>query len=185
MKKQTTHPVQAHLLRGAVYLLLLLAVCAIPFALAQRNAAKQSMAKLGNALPANVILVTNTDDSGPGSLRDALAIANDGDTIDATGVSGTILLTSGELQISTPGVTIKGPGAETLAVNGNATFRVFENFAQDVTISGVTITNGVSGVGGGIHNVGGGVCCATLTVTNSTISGNSANQGGAFSTASF
>jgi hypothetical protein len=177
MKRQTTH-VQAHLLRGAFYLVLLLTICVIPFALAQRKVTKRSMAKLGDSLPANIIVVTNTDDSGPGSLRDALAIANDGDTIDATGVSGTILLTSGELQISTPGVTIKGPGAGTLAVNGNATFRVFENFAQDVTISDVTITNGVSGVGGGIHNVGGGVCCATLTVTNSTISGNSANQGG-------
>src|SRR5262245_3812607 len=59
---------------------------------------------------ANVIVVTNTNDSGPGSLRDALGVANDGDTIDATGVSGTILLTSGELQI-THSVTINGPGA--------------------------------------------------------------------------
>src|SRR5215472_6816953 len=82
-----------------------------------------------NASPASIILVTNTNDSGPGSLRQALADANDGDTIDATGVSGTILLTSGELQIFTPNVTIKGPGAETLAVYGNGSSRVFENFA--------------------------------------------------------
>src|SRR5262245_10935955 len=45
MKKQTIHPVQAHLLRGAFYLLLLLPVCAIPFALAQRNATKQRVAE--------------------------------------------------------------------------------------------------------------------------------------------
>ena len=88
--------------------------------------------RVSNMLPANIILVTNTDDSGPGSLRDALAIANDGDTIDATGVSGTILLTSGELQIF-DNVTINGPGAESLAVDGNATFRVFENFRPNVT----------------------------------------------------
>jgi hypothetical protein len=43
-------------------------------------------------------------------LRDALAIANDCDTIDATGISGTILLTSGELQIN-HNVTINGAGA--------------------------------------------------------------------------
>ena len=61
---------------------------------------------MGHAFPANTIVVTNTSDSGPGSLRNALAIANDGDTIDATGVSGTISLTSGELQI-THAVTIK------------------------------------------------------------------------------
>src|SRR6266478_2728539 len=71
-----------------------------------------------NALPASIIVVTNTNDSGPGSLRDALVVANDGDTIDATGVSGTILLTSDELQIS-HSVTINGPGAGMLAVNGN------------------------------------------------------------------
>jgi len=54
MKKQTTLPLQAHLLRGAFYLLLLLAVCMIPFALAKQNATKQSMAKLGNPLPIGV-----------------------------------------------------------------------------------------------------------------------------------
>ena len=93
---------------------------------------------------AATITVTNTNDSGAGSLRDALAVANDGDTIDATDLSGTILLTSGELQI-THNVAIDGPGAGNLAVSGNATFRVFENFASDVTISGFTITNGFVG----------------------------------------
>ena len=115
---------------------LLVAVCIVPFLLAQRTDTKQRVTKArgvrrfvraGHALPANIIVVTNINDSGAGSLRDALAAANDGDTIDATGVSGTILLTSGELQI-THNVTINGPGAVSLAVNGNATFRVFENF---------------------------------------------------------
>src|SRR5262245_9991633 len=120
MKRQINPAIKAHLIRSAFYVVLLLAVCAIPFALAQRNAMSQSVAK-----PANIISVTNTNDSGPGSLRDALAAANDGDTIDATDVSGTILLTSGELQIN-HNVTINGPGAGSLAVNGNAIFRVFE-----------------------------------------------------------
>src|SRR6267143_5371334 len=40
MKKQINPTIKAYLIRGAFYLLLLLAVCAIPFALAQRN--KQS-----------------------------------------------------------------------------------------------------------------------------------------------
>ena len=148
---------------------------------------------------ANTITVTNTNDSGPGSLRQALADANDGDTIDATGVSGTILLTSGELQIN-HNVTINGPGAGNLAVNGNAASRVFENFASTVTIAALTITNGhpppVNSNGGGILNhggltlsesnvsnssvfgyfaSGGGISNGgTLTVTNSTISGNGA-----------
>jgi N-acetylneuraminic acid mutarotase len=40
MKKQINPTIKAHLLRGAFYLPLLLAICAIPFALAQRNTNK-------------------------------------------------------------------------------------------------------------------------------------------------
>jgi len=45
MKKQINPTIKAHLIRGAFYLLLLIAACAIPFALAQRNVAKQGVAK--------------------------------------------------------------------------------------------------------------------------------------------
>jgi parallel beta helix pectate lyase-like protein/polymorphic membrane protein len=123
---------------------------------------------------ATTIFVTNTNDSGSGSLRAALAVANDGDTIDATGVSGAILLTSGELQV-THNVTINGPGAASLAVNGNATFRVFNISAStNVTISGLTITNGFLSNGfdggGGLRNDGG------LNLSDVTVSGNSATS---------
>jgi parallel beta helix pectate lyase-like protein len=188
MSKQTNPRSGAYLTPRAFYVLgLLLAVCTVPFMLAQQTGSKQIMTRvhgasiglvrLGNALPANTIVVTNTNDSGTGSLRDALAVANDGDTIDATGVSGTIFLTSGELQIH-HNVTINGPGAGNLAVNGNAASRVFENFASDVTISGFTITNGsvTNGGGGGIFSDGGN--SATLTLSNCTVSGNSAEFGG-------
>ena len=118
---------------------------------------------------ADTITVINTNDSGLGSLRQALIDAKGGDTIDATGISGIISLTSAELQV-THSVTINGSGAGNLAVNGNATFRVLENFASKVTISGFTITNGlpVDGNGGGILNHGG------LTISDSSIVSNSA-----------
>ena len=45
MKKQINPTIKAHLIRGAFYLLLLVAVCAIPFALAQRNNAKRTTAQ--------------------------------------------------------------------------------------------------------------------------------------------
>src|SRR5262245_57901799 len=45
MKKQLNPTIKAHLIRSGFYLLLLLAVCAIPFALAQRNATRSSHAK--------------------------------------------------------------------------------------------------------------------------------------------
>ncbi len=59
------------------------------------------------------ITVTSTADSGAGTLRAALASAANGDTIDASGVTGAILLTSGELlvtnsvvnQFSKPGIS--------------------------------------------------------------------------------
>ena len=87
VKANGSSTTKTHLVRDAFYLLLLLAVCVIPFALVQRTTAK------GNR-PANVITVTNTNDSGPGSLRQALADANDGDTINFA-VTGTIGLTTG------------------------------------------------------------------------------------------
>ena len=131
---------------------------------------------MGDAFPANTIVVTNTTDSGPGSLRDALAIANDGDTIDATGISGTISLTSGELQI-THAVTINGPGPESLLVVGGGT-RVFDNLASDVTISGFSIADGSApgDNGGGVLNEGGNF--ATLRLINCIVGGNSADFGG-------
>src|SRR5215208_656582 len=45
MKKQINPTIKAHLTRGAFYLLLLVAVCAIPFALAQRNPAAKNMSR--------------------------------------------------------------------------------------------------------------------------------------------
>jgi hypothetical protein len=120
---------------------------------------------------AGVITVTNTNDSGPGSLRQALADANDGDTI-TFAVTDTIGLTSGELLVNRS-VTISGPGANNLAVNGNAKSRVFHVASgKTVTISGLAITNGNSGseTGGGIYNDH-----ATLTLNECTVTGNSAS----------
>src|SRR5947207_15011805 len=73
---------------------------------------------------ATTILVTNTNDSGPGSLRQALVDANDGDTIDATDISGVITLATGQLLVD-KSLIINGAGANVLAIDGNATSRVF------------------------------------------------------------
>src|SRR6476646_4271364 len=89
------------------------------------------------------ITVINTNDSGAGSLRQALADANDGDTIsfDAS-VTGSITLSSGELLVN-HGITISGPGANILSVDANQTSRVFHIASgKTVTISGLSITNG-------------------------------------------
>ena len=128
------------------------------------------------------ISVTSTADSGPGTLRAALTNVSDGDIINAKGVSGTIQLTSGELEV-TNGVTIIGPGPSSLSVDGNGTGRVMNMnipSAQGVTIIGLTITNGVAtndnnDSGGGIYNN----TASTLTLSNCAFAGNNADFGGA------
>ena len=118
------------------------------------------------------VTVTNTNDSGAGSLRAALG---SGDTINfALTYPATILLTSGELVVD-KSVNISGPGAYQLSVNGNANSSVFHvQGGVAASISGLTITNGHNiNKGGGIYNDH-----STLTVSNCTIGGNSAQAGG-------
>jgi hypothetical protein len=120
---------------------------------------------------AATITVTNTNNSGPGSLRAALASVANGDTINLA-VTGTVLLTSGHLVVSN-NVTIIGPGPANLAINGNVD-RVFDILSNKVvTISSLTITNGSGDLGGGIYNNQ-----STLTVSNCWITGNSAPGAG-------
>ena len=123
---------------------------------------------------AATMIVTNTNDNGSGSLRQALGLANDGDTIDATGISGVIRLTNGELPVNNS-VIIKGPGADLLVVDGNSAVTVFRVMSMGpVTISDLTISNAHGKSGGGIFNGGVG----TLTIINSALSGNTADFGG-------
>ena len=116
--------------------------------------------------------VTNLNDAGLGSLRQAIIDTPAGGTVDfQSGLTGTIMLTSGELAI-THDLTVAGPGADRITVSGNHHSRVFEIPSAQirVTISALTVADGfVSGnvaYGGGIFNDG------TLTVTDCTVSGN-------------
>jgi uncharacterized repeat protein (TIGR01451 family) len=126
------------------------------------------------AANADMLVVTSlADDGSPGTLRAALAAANDGDTIDATGISGTILLTAGELLVD-DSVAILGPGAASLSVDANHLGRVFQVTAgRTASIDGLTISNGMGGRGGAILTG-----ASSLTVSNCTLSGNTAARGG-------
>src|ERR1700758_4951966 len=102
---------------------------------------------------ATTITVTNTNDSGPGSLRQALVDANDGDTI-TFAVTGTIALTSGEVVID-KNITISGPGSDQLAVSADFQyhFRIFHVMASPtVIIEGLTIGPSLYFYGCGIQN---------------------------------
>ena len=84
------------------------------------------------------ITVTNTNDNAPGSLRQALTIANDGDTIKFE-VTDTITLTSGGLPIN-KNITISGAGRDQLSIDGNQAIIVFGVFpGRAPTMSGLTV----------------------------------------------
>jgi hypothetical protein len=128
-----------------------------------------------------VYTVTNTNDTGTGSLRAAITAA-DADlatphTIDLTGVSGTISLATA-LPSITKDMTIQGPGASTLTVARGATsgFQLFtlNGSGLNVTIENMTLTNGSASNGGAI-----GVVDQNLTLSGMTLAGNTATNGGA------
>lgn len=140
-----------------------------------------------------VISVTSTNDNDAGSLRQAIARAASGDTLEFA-VQGMITLTSGELVISKD-LIINGPGASSLLINGNAQSRVFHIYTNTTaSISGVTITNGLSPAGtnnvaesgrGGDGSPGGGLLNeGNLTLQSCEVIGNSAGKGGDTSQAS-
>ena len=110
----------------------------------------------------STLTVTNTADSGSGSLRAEIAAASSGDTITfAPGLAGrTIHLTSGELAIAMA-LTIQGPASGTIDVDAGGNSRVFDitSAATTVAISNLTISGGVAEDGGGILDEG-----ATLTL---------------------
>lgn len=131
--------------------------------------------------------VSNLNDSGAGSLRQAITDANNQTGADEivfdSSLSGSILLNS-ELDI-TDSVTINGLGAGVITVDANAQLldfsegrRVFniddgsDSTDIDVTLSGLTITGGkLRGIGAGILST------EKLTVIDSKVVDNAINVG--------
>jgi CSLREA domain-containing protein len=139
---------------------------------------------------ADTYTVNSTADDGTGmcnpspdecTLRDAVTTANENgtpDTVDLSGVSGTITLdpSNGAIGITDPdGLNINGAGAGALTVSGGSATGIFQITGDGaVSISGLTLTDGSSATNGGaIEDTS-----APLTLTNVTISGNSTTEGG-------
>lgn len=125
-----------------------------------------------------MITVTNTNDSGAGSFRQAVIDAQiGGDDIDFA-VVGTIVLTSGSITIISP-VNILGPGSGVLTISGNNASKIFNLQTGVHTISGLTLADGSDSFGGGIYNGG------TLTLNDIVIRDCvSPDQGGGLANAS-
>lgn len=127
--------------------------------------------------------VTNLLDSGAGSLRDAIVQANGSAGADLVTFDPTLFASgpqsinlSSQLVVSDD-LTVSGPGAKLLTINGGAGIRGFEVFAANATFDGLTVANVTLGSlqdGGGIRFDGGG----TLNVNNCVIRNNFANSAG-------
>ncbi|MCA9955291.1 MAG: family 16 glycosylhydrolase, partial [Anaerolineales bacterium] len=116
--------------------------------------------------------VTNTDDSGPGSLRQAIKlVANDGLVLFDPSLAGsTITLTSGPLVVNNKTVTIDASAAPDVTVSGGGVDRVLVVEATgNATISGLTLADGYGWqLGGGVIN-NGTLTLDHVTVTNNTM----------------
>ncbi len=125
--------------------------------------------------------MTNTNDTGAGSLREAISGAVSGDTIAfSSDVLGTITLTTGQIEID-QSLTITGPGAANLTLRGvdDRMFRIgATDNAIDVTIEGLRFLRGKAASDGGgaiwsTQDLG-----QTLTVKNSVFERNAGSSAG-------
>lgn len=124
--------------------------------------------------------VTSLADSGPGTLREAILVADNGGGNDRilfrSGLSGTITVENQLPDIDEP-LRIIGPGPGRMTISGDLGARIMyvgPTNGIDVTVSGLTLTKGNSS-GGAIRADG-----ADLTVSNSVLTGNEVpNPGGA------
>lgn len=139
---------------------------------------------------AAALQVSTTADSGPGSLRDTVAAAGAGDVITFAPSLGTITVSGAAITLDKD-LTIVGPGAAGLTIQGNSGGSVFSvNSGISATITGLTVSSGYIGIenhgalvlgavnvlhnggdkGHGISNDG------TLRMSYSTVAGNTADQ---------
>jgi len=156
---------------------------------------------------ADTFVVTNLNDPGAGSLRQAITNSNlnpGPDTIEFNeGLQGTIFLNVGNLAIQDD-LTLTGPGADKITIDAEGKSHVFDVIDDDneknniVIISGLRLINGIASTGSLIDNnenltlescqflngnasISGGAIYNTrfLTVDSSMFENNSAEMGGA------
>lgn len=123
--------------------------------------------------PAQLVLVTNCDDAGAGSLRLAVfRLFGTAGTVDLRQLTcSKITLTSGPITTRVPHVSLIGPGRDALTIDGNGSSLVLD--ADNLDVVDLTIANGrnADGSGGCIRTL------HDLNLISSTITGCRAGDG--------
>ena len=131
-------------------------------------------------------MVTNANDSGAGSLRQALIDAgtNGVITFDPTFFNTVRTINLGSALKPTKSMTINGPGTKsplTLAAN-NTNFPVFDLATGDITLIGMKMTGGninyPADFAGGVSSLAGPTTPNSVTILDCNITGNSGKFGG-------
>lgn len=139
----------------------------------------------------STFIVTNTLDHNDGvcgaadcTLREAVAAANTAsgaNTIQfVAGLTGVIPLTSGEMAI-TGRLTIQGPGARTLVVDGNFASRIFriDTAGLIVSVSNLALIRGRVSTQGGVISNNGNLSLVNVTCNGNQVVGSADARGGA------
>ena len=114
-------------------------------------AAGQSVSPRQRSLTGTLQVTSCADDASPGTLRNVVATAASGDTVDLTQLTcGAITLLTGQIEVHVDDLTIEGPGQDTLAIDGNYNGRVLHHDGVGtLTISDLTIRHGVADASAG------------------------------------
>jgi hypothetical protein len=118
-------------------------------------------------------IVTNTSDSGDGSLRHTIACVDNGATITfSLPPQSQITLTSGEILMN-KNLFIEGPGMDELTISGNLSSRIFHVHHQaSVKLSNLSLKEGFYPVYGGAIWVQGALELENVTFENNFENGN-------------
>jgi hypothetical protein len=99
--------------------------------------------------PLAAAVTSCADDGGSDTLRHAVLVANDGDTIDLTALTCSKITLASAITTGLPNLTIAGPGASKLAIDGNEADRVFVHAPSldgTLTLSNMTLSHGKASV---------------------------------------
>lgn len=147
-------------------------------------AAARAAAAPSQMRPAATLPVGHCDDDGsPDSLRSVVASAIDGDVVDLSALScSTITLASGGIGVTADNLTLRGPGRDQLAIDGDANDTVLNHYGNGLlTIEDLTIANGDYFFGGGCVWSGADIQFERSRISSCTTSKYYTNGAGIFS----